>query len=100
MLSRTVVPETIVLVTKNGTPSTKTVYALAGAVVAINASSYVIVIHVPAEFTAAEVKTGARKSGATVELFVVGNSANGNVSFPEASWTAAFEGEASGVGAS
>ena len=85
MLSRTVVPETTVLETTKGTPSTKTVYALAGAVVAINASSYVIVIHVPAEFTAAEVKTGARKSGATVELFVVGNSSKDAVSFPVAS---------------
>ena len=85
MFSLTVEPDTSVLLTTKGTPSTKTVYALAGAVVAINASSYVSVIHVPAVFTAAEVNTGARRSGATVELFVVGNSSNDAVSVPAAS---------------
>ena len=56
-------------------------------------------IKVPVEFTVAEVKIGARRSGATVELFMVGNSVNDKVSLPVPSCTAALKAVESGVGA-
>ena len=62
---------------------------MADAVVALNASLYVIVRTVPVEFTAAELNTGAVKS--TVELFVVTDREdNESESLPIESWIAAL----------
>ena len=83
-------PETTVPVTTYETVSTRTVYAVVGAVIVPNASSYVSVKSVPATLTDAEENTGARKSGATVELFVAAKSLNENMSFPVVSCIAAL----------
>jgi hypothetical protein len=58
------------------------VYAEAGAVLEINASSYERVNSVPAELTVADVKIGARKSGGTEELLVAEKFETDNMSLP------------------
>ena len=89
----------MVLVTITATPPASTVYALFGAVVALNASSYVIVKTVPAELTEADEKIGARKSGATTELFVAVMPDTDNMSLPAVSCSAALFAVASSAGA-
>ena len=74
-------------------------YAEAGAVVEINASSYVSVSNVPAVFVTADVNIGARKSGATDELLVAPTSVTDNMSLPVASCIAALLGDESSAGA-
>ena len=86
-------------VTITGTPAANTVYALVGAVVALNASSYVMVRVVPAELTDAEEKIGALKSGATAELFVAVMPVTDNMSLPATSCNAALLAVASSAGA-
>jgi hypothetical protein len=76
-----------------------TVNADAGAVVEINASSYVSVNNVPAVFVIADENTGARKSGATEELLIAANPDTVNMSLPVMSCMAAFEVDKSSNGA-
>jgi dolichol kinase len=66
------------------------VYADAGAVVEIKASSYVSVNKVPVVFAVAEVNIGARKSGATEELLIAATPDTDNMSLPVVSCIAAF----------
>ena len=88
-------------VTITGTPAANTVYALVGAVVALNASSYVMVRIVPVELTEDEAgeKIGALKSGATAELFVAVMPVTDNMSLPAVSCNAALFAVASSAGA-
>jgi len=76
-----------------------TVNADVGAVVEINASSYVSVNNVPAVFVTADENTGARKSGATEELLIAAKPDTVNMSLPVMSCMAAFEIDKSSNGA-
>ena len=70
-VSSTVEPDTETLDTPRDEPPTSTANALASAVVVDNASEYVKITFVPAEFTTAELKVGAVESAAvTVKVNV------------------------------
>lgn len=74
-------------------------YADAGAVLEMRASSYERVTSVPIVLVVAEVNIGARKSGATAELLVTAKFDADNMSLPVGSCSAAFPFEGSSVGA-
>ena len=82
IVSWTVLPETTAALGWKSTPLIVTVYADAGAFLAMSASSYDKVSSVPVEFVIADVKIGARKSGATAELFVAEKLEMDNMSLP------------------
>ena len=92
-------PDTTAALGWKFTPSIVTVYAEAGAVREIIASSYDKVSNVPAEFTVADVNTGARKSGGTKELFVALTPVTDSMSLPVTSCRAALLGDKSSAGA-
>jgi hypothetical protein len=75
------------------------VYADAGAVLEMRASSYERVTSVPIVLVVAEVNIGARKSGATAELLVTAKFDADNMSLPVASCIAALLGDESSAGA-
>jgi hypothetical protein len=77
-----VFPETTAALGWKSTPLIVTVYADAGAFLTISASSYDSVNNVPVEFVIADVKIGARKSGATAELLVAEKFETDNMSLP------------------
>lgn len=99
MVSCTVLPDTTAALGWKSTPSIVTVYADAGAVREIIASSYERVSNVPVELTVADVNTGARKSGGTEELFVALTPVTDNMSLPVTSCNAALLGDESSAGA-
>ena len=99
MVSCTVLPDTTAALGWKSTPSIVTVYAEAGAVLEIIASSYERVSNVPVELTVADVNTGARKSGGTEELFVALTPVTDNMSLPVTSCNAALLGDESSAGA-
>jgi hypothetical protein len=82
IVSWTVLPETTAALGWKSTPLIVTVYADAGAFLARSASSYDKVSKVPVEFVTADVKIGARKSGATDELLVAEKFETDNMSLP------------------
>jgi hypothetical protein len=99
MVSRTVLPETTAALGWKSTPLIVTVYADAGAFLAMSVSSYDRVNNVPIVFVMADVKIGARKSGATAELLVAEKFETDNMSLPVLSCSAALFGDASSAGA-